>query len=48
MGIVADDQNDRGRGVRVLDVTADGPGAKAGLRTQDLIVSLSGMRVRQL
>jgi len=46
--IVVDDQNDRGRGVRVLDVLSEGPGAKAGLQTQDLITAISGMRVRQL
>ncbi len=48
LGIVVDDQNDRGRGVRVLDVLSDGPGAKAGLQNQDLLTSISGMRVRQL
>jgi predicted metalloprotease with PDZ domain len=46
LGITADDTNDRGRGVRVLQVHAAGPGAKAGLQAQDLITSAAGQRVR--
>jgi hypothetical protein len=48
LGAVVDDKNDRGRGVRVLEVRADGPAAKAGLKTDDLITAIAGMRVRQL
>jgi membrane-associated protease RseP (regulator of RpoE activity) len=48
LGVVADDEQDRGRGVRVLEITADGPAAKAGFRLQDLITSVGGIRVRQM
>lgn len=48
LGVVADDEKDRGRGVRVLEVTPDGPAAKAGFRVQDLITSIGTIRVRQM
>jgi predicted metalloprotease with PDZ domain len=48
LGAVVDDKNDRGRGVRVLEVRTDGPAAKGGLKTGDLITAIATMRVRQL
>jgi membrane-associated protease RseP (regulator of RpoE activity) len=48
VGIIADDAQDRGRGVRVLEVRPDGPADKAGLRKQDLITAVAGARVRQM
>jgi len=48
LGVTADDRNDRGRGVRILAMHPGGPGEKAGLRTQDLIVDIAGVRVRQM
>ena len=48
LGVVADDQQDRGRGVRILEVLPDGPADQAGLRAQDLITALDGVRVRQM
>ena len=48
LGVVADDQNDRGRGVRILAVHPASPGEKAGLRRQDLITAMAGIRVRQM
>lgn len=48
LGIVADDRLDRGRGVRILEVRAGGPGEKSGLRSKDLITGLGGIRVRQM
>ena len=30
LGVVADDQREQGRGVRILEVVADGPAAEAG------------------
>ncbi len=48
LGIVTDDRQDRGRGVRILEVRAGGPAAKAGLQAQDLITGLGGIRVRQM
>jgi hypothetical protein len=48
LGVVADDRNDRGRGVRILEVRPGSPAQKAGLRKQDLITALAAVRVRQL
>jgi len=48
LGVVADDQNDRGRGVRILAVHPASPGEKAGLRRQDLVTAIAGIRVRQM
>ena len=47
-GLLADDQADRGRGVRILKLEPGGPAEKAGLQPQDLITALDGVRVRQL
>jgi len=48
LGVVVDDRKDRGRGVRVLEVTPGGPAAKAGLRTRDLITAVGGIQVREM
>jgi hypothetical protein len=48
LGLVADDQKDRGRGVRILEVLPGGPADRAGLRPQDLITAAGGIRVRQM
>ncbi len=48
LGLVADDQDEEGRGVRVLDTRPNGPAAKAGFQKRDLITSVGGIRVRSL
>ncbi len=48
LGVAVDDQKDRGRGVRVIEVHRGSPAEKAGLRRQDIITSLAGVRVRQM
>lgn len=48
LGLVADDQKDRGRGVRILEVSRGSPAEKAGLRRQDLITAVAGIRLRQM
>ena len=48
LGVVIDDRKDRGRGVRILEVEPGSPAEKAGLRRQDLIIGLGGIRVRQM
>jgi hypothetical protein len=48
LGILADDRNDRGQGVRVLKIFPGGPGEKAGLQEQDLITAIAEVRVRQM
>jgi hypothetical protein len=47
LGAVVDDRQDRGRGVRVLQVRPQGPAALAGLREGDLVTGVAGVRVRQ-
>jgi len=48
LGVLIDDRADRGRGVRIVNVQRGSPAEKAGLRRQDLIVRLQGIRVRQV
>ncbi|HEY4758949.1 MAG TPA: PDZ domain-containing protein [Thermoguttaceae bacterium] len=48
LGVIVDDRNDRGRGVRITDIHPGGPAEKAGLHKQDLITALSAVRIRQL
>jgi hypothetical protein len=48
LGLVVDDQADRGRGVRIKEVYRGSPAEKAGLRRDDLITSMAGVRVRQM
>ena len=48
LGLIADDTNDRGRGVRVVEVAPGGPAAMGGLVVGDLITALAGVRIRQM
>jgi hypothetical protein len=48
LGVKADDRQDRGRGVRLIGIDANGPAAKGGLKKNDLITAVSGVRIRQL
>ena len=48
LGVMADDREDRGRGVRILDVRLGSPAEKAGLRKDDLIVAIATVAVRQM
>jgi S1-C subfamily serine protease len=48
LGLVADDRQDQGRGVRIVNVTAGGPAASAGLRVGDLITAIAGQNVRSM
>ncbi len=45
LGLVGDDREEAGRGVRVLDVVEDGPAAKGGLRVGDLITATDGQPI---
>ena len=48
LGLVADDRRDRGRGVRVIDLSPNGPAISAGMLVDDLIVTIDGQPVRQM
>jgi len=48
LGLIADDRDEQGRGVRVLDTRPDGPAAKGGFQKDDLITSVAGIRVHSL
>ena len=48
LGMAVDDRHDRGRGVRIVAVHPGGPAERAGLRRQDLITGVTGIRVRQM
>lgn len=48
LGALADDRDDRGRGVRILRLTPSGPAERAGLRAGDLITGVGGVRVREM
>ncbi len=48
LGVITDDRQDRGRGVRILEVRPQSPGQQAGLRPRDLITGAAGIRVRQM
>lgn len=48
LGVVADDRGENGAGVRVLEVTPDGPAAQAGVRVNDLITAVDGRPIRTL
>ena len=48
LGAIADDNDDRGRGVRILSVRPGGPAERFGLKAQDLIGGAASSRVRQM
>jgi S1-C subfamily serine protease len=48
LGMVGDDRDEAGRGVRVLDVVADGPAAKGGLRVGDLITAVDAQPIQDM
>lgn len=48
LGVVADDRQEEGRGVRILEVAPGSPAERAGLRPNDLITGLGGVKIRQL
>jgi hypothetical protein len=48
LGARLSDEKDRGRGVRVIRLVAGGPAERAGLRLDDLITSMGGVRIRQM
>jgi serine protease Do len=45
LGMIGDDRQENGRGVRVQDVDPDSPAAKAGLRADDLITAINGQPI---
>ena len=48
LGLVGDDRNEAGRGVRVLEVVADGPAAKGGVRVGDRITAVDAQPIQDM
>lgn len=47
LGVISDDANDKGRGVRIVELVKGSPAEEAGLKVGDLITSINGKAVRQ-
>lgn len=45
LGVMADDRQEQGRGVRIVDVAAGGPADRARLRIGDLITAIDGQAI---
>ena len=45
LGVVADDRQEKGAGVRVVELEAGGPAERGGLKADDLITSINGAPV---
>ena len=48
LGVITDDREDRGFGVRVMEVIPGGPALAAGVQEDDLIVAANGVQVRSM
>ena len=48
LGIVADDRQEQGKGVRILDVVEGGPAAQGGLTKNDLITAIDTTPIRSM
>jgi membrane-associated protease RseP (regulator of RpoE activity) len=48
LGVVTDDRDDRGRGVRITEIVKDSPAQAAGLKIGDLVTAINGKPVRQM
>jgi membrane-associated protease RseP (regulator of RpoE activity) len=48
LGLIADDRQDQGRAIRIMEVTSGGPAAQAGLQVGDLVVAINGQPMRSM
>jgi S1-C subfamily serine protease len=48
LGLVADDRQDQGRGIRIVELIPSGPAAQAGLEVGDVVVSINGQPMRTM
>ena len=48
LGVIADDRNEDGKGVRVMEAVATGPAAKGGLKPGDLITAIDDQPVKNV
>jgi predicted metalloprotease with PDZ domain len=48
LGVIADDRQDVGRGVRLREVVAGGPAEKSGLKAGDLVTQVNGMAIKSM
>ncbi|MBS0209288.1 MAG: PDZ domain-containing protein [Planctomycetes bacterium] len=48
LGLVADDRQDNGQGIRVTDLMPGGPAERGGLKAQDVVTSINGNPTRSM
>lgn len=48
LGVIADDRNENGQGIRIIESVENGPAARSGLQKDDLVVAVNGRAVRQM
>lgn len=48
LGVIADDRNENGQGIRILESVEGGPADRGGLEEDDLVVAVNGRAVRQM
>src|SRR2546421_10209314 len=48
LGVIADDRQDVGRGVRLREVIAGGPADKSGLKVGDLVTQVNGAAIKSM
>src|SRR4051812_12259550 len=48
LGVIADDRQEDGKGVRILNVIPSGPAAAGGLQTNDLITGIDGQPIKAM
>jgi S1-C subfamily serine protease len=48
LGVIADDREERGAGVRILDLLPGGPAEQAGLKAGDLVIGIDDQVIRSM
>jgi PDZ domain len=48
LGVIADDRQEKGKGVRVMESVPNGPAAKGGLKVGDLIIAIDGQAIENV
>jgi S1-C subfamily serine protease len=48
LGLIADDRQSSGKGIRIMEIVSGGPAEQAGLKTGDLVTSVNSQPVRSM